>query len=126
MFGGISQLGNLGGVLATTSVSKIFIFVGASSFVLFSVVFMAFAATARLTGRELRSCGCLEKNNGEECQHKIYERYPIYTISVIISLIILVLGILGNQGVNSVLLKVAQLVFNSLPNQEFIREVLLK
>nr|WP_205397219.1 hypothetical protein [Streptococcus lutetiensis] len=126
VFGGISQLGNLGGVLATTSVSKIFIFVGASSFVLFSVVFMAFAATARLTDRELRSCGCLEKNNGEKCQHKIYERYPIYTISVIISLIILILGILGNQGVNSVLLKVVQLVFNSLPNQEFIREVLLK
>ncbi|SNU07473.1 hypothetical protein SAMN05216470_0908 [Streptococcus equinus] len=126
VFGGISQLGNLGGVLATTSVSKIFIFVGASSFVLFSVVFMSFAATARLTGRELRSCGCLEKNNGEKCQHKIYERYPIYTISVIISLIILILGILGNQGVNSVLLKVVQLVFNSLPNQEFIREVLLK
>ncbi|QIM47124.1 hypothetical protein GPZ88_08805 [Streptococcus ruminicola] len=124
VFGGVSQLGALGGKLTTTSVSKIFIFVGASSFVLFSVVFMAFAATARLTGRELRSCGCLEKNNGEKCQHKIYERYPIYTISVIISLIILILGVLGNRGVYPVILNILQLMFNNLPNREIIWKIL--
>lgn len=124
VFGGVSQLGALGGKLATTSVSKIFIFVGASSFVLFSVVFMAFAATARLTGRELRSCGYLEKNNGEKCRHKIYERYPIYTISVIISLIILILGVLGNRGVYPVILNILQLLFNNLPNREIIWKIL--
>lgn len=109
VFGGVSQLGALGGKLATTSVSKIFIFVGASSFVLFSVVFMAFAATARLTGRELKACSCAENRN-TEC--KIRDKYPIYFISIVISIVILILGVLGNRGVDSVILKLVQSIFN--------------
>lgn len=124
VFGGISQLGNLGGVLATTSVSKIFIFVGASSFVLFSVVFMAFAATARLTGRELRSCGCSKNKDDKKCPHKIHERYPIYVISIIASFFILILGVLGNRGVYPVILNVLQLIHNNLPNREIIWKIL--
>ena len=110
VFGGVSQLGALGGKLATTSISKIFIFVGASSFVLFSVVFMVFAATARLTGRELKACSCSENKN-TECKHKIRDKYPIYFISIVISIVILILRVLGNRGVDSVILKLVQLIF---------------
>ncbi|MCO4666394.1 hypothetical protein Si004_00551 [Streptococcus infantarius subsp. infantarius] len=124
VFGGVSQLGALGGKLATTSVSKIFIFVGASSFALFSVVFMAFAATARLTGRELKSCGCSKNNDDKKCPHKIHERYPIYVISIIASFFILILGVLGNRGVYPVILNVLQLIHNNLPNREFIWKIL--
>ena len=71
--------------------SRIFIYIGASSFVLFSVVFMAFNATALLTDRDMRACGCVGK---DDCNHGLAEKYPVYLYSSVIALIIFSLGII--------------------------------
>lgn len=91
VFGGVSQLGNLGSSLKDLSLSRIFIYIGATSFVLFSVVFMAFNATALLTDRDMRACGCIGK---DDCNHGLAEKYPVYLYSSVIALIIFFLGII--------------------------------
>jgi len=91
VFGGVSQLGSLGSSLKGLSLSRIFIYIGASSFVLFSVVFMAFNATALLTDRDMRACGCVGK---DDCNHGLAEKYPVYLYSSVIALIIFSLGII--------------------------------
>ena len=91
VFGGVSQLGNLGSSLKDLSLSRIFIYIGATSFVLFSVVFMAFNATALLTDRDMRACGCIGK---DDCNHGVAEKYPVYLYSSVIALIIFFLGII--------------------------------
>ena len=91
VFGGVSQLGNLGSSLKDLSLSRIFIYIGATSFVLFSVVFMAFNATALLTDRDMRACGCVGK---DDCNHGLAEKYPVYLYSSVIALIIFFLGII--------------------------------
>lgn len=91
VFGGVSQLGSLGSSLKGLSLSRIFIYIGATSFVLFSVVFMAFNATALLTDRDMRACGCVGK---DDCNHGLAEKYPVYLYSSVIALIIFSLGII--------------------------------
>lgn len=91
VFGGVSQLGSLASSLDDLSLSRIFIYIGATSFVLFSVVFMAFNATALLTDRDMRACGCVGK---DDCNHGLAEKYPIYLYSSVIALIIFFLGII--------------------------------
>lgn len=91
VFGGVSQLGSLGSSLKDLSLSRIFIYIGATSFVLFSVVFMAFNATALLTDRDMRACGCIGK---DDCNHGLAEKYPVYLYSSVIALIIFFLGII--------------------------------
>ncbi|MFL4424522.1 hypothetical protein QFE98_02925 [Streptococcus uberis] len=90
VFGGVSQLGALGGAMEKVDLSKIFIFIGASSFVLQTLVFMSFNATALLTERDMRSCGC---KKSDKCKHGFTERYPIYTYASLFSLCIFILGI---------------------------------
>lgn len=91
VFGGVSQLGSLASSLDDLSLSRIFIYIGATSFVLFSVVFMAFNATALLTDRDMRACGCVGK---DDCNHGLAEKYPVYLYSSVIALIIFFLGII--------------------------------
>lgn len=89
VFGGVSQLGALGGAMQKVGLNKIFIFIGASSFVLQSLVFMSFNATALLTERDIRACGCIK---GDKCKHGFTERYPVYTYASLFSLSIFLLG----------------------------------
>lgn len=94
VFGGVSQLGALGGALNKTSLGKLLIFIGGSSFVLFSVVFMAFYTTALLTGRDLRLCKCKDNMQAsKKCNHNIYEKYPIYFIMTFITVLMFVIGV---------------------------------
>ena len=81
VFGGVSQLGQLGENLNKVSLGKMFIFIGSSSFLLFSVLFIAFNTTAHLTERNMKAC-C----NEIECIHKINKKYPVYFWSIIISI----------------------------------------
>lgn len=87
VFGGVSQLGQLGENLKNTSLGKIFIFIGSSSFLLFSVLFIAFNTTARLTDRNMKAC-C----NRNRCGHWIFQRYPIYFWSMAVSIIMVIVG----------------------------------
>ena len=73
VFGGVSQLGQLGENLNEAGLGKIFIFVGSSSFLLFSALFIAFNTTAHLTDRNMKAC-C----NKNGCSHHIKEKYPVY------------------------------------------------
>ncbi|CCW41048.1 hypothetical protein JavanS54_0008 [Streptococcus satellite phage Javan54] len=94
VFGGVSQLGALGGALNETSLGKILIFIGGSSFVLFSVVFLAFYTTALLTGKDMRVCECRYKvSDNKKCTHSICEKYPIYVIMTTITILIFIMGI---------------------------------
>lgn len=87
VFGGVSQLGQLGENLNKVSLGKMFIFIGSSSFLLFSVLFIAFNTTAHLTERNMKAC-C----NEIECKHKINKKYPVYFWSIIISIIMIAFG----------------------------------
>nr|DAR24798.1 MAG TPA: hypothetical protein [Caudoviricetes sp.] len=87
VFGGVSQLGQLGENLNKVSLGKMFIFIGSSSFLLFSVLFIAFNTTAHLTERNMKAC-C----NEIECIHKINKKYPVYFWSIIISIIMIAFG----------------------------------
>lgn len=87
VFGGVSQLGQLGKNLNKVSLGKMFIFIGSSSFLLFSVLFIAFNTTAHLTERNMKAC-C----NEIECIHKINKKYPVYFWSIIISIIMIAFG----------------------------------
>ena len=87
VFGGVSQLGQLGENLNEAGLGKIFIFVGSSSFLLFSALFIAFNTTAHLTDRNMKAC-C----NKNGCSHNIKEKYPVYFWSIIISIIMIVFG----------------------------------
>lgn len=87
VFGGVSQLGQLGENLNEAGLGKIFIFVGSSSFLLFSALFIAFNTTAHLTDRNMKAC-C----NKNGCSHNIKEKYPVYFWSIIISIIMIAFG----------------------------------
>lgn len=87
VFGGVSQLGQLGENLNKVSLGEMFIFIGSSSFLLFSVLFIAFNTTAHLTERNMKAC-C----NEIECIHKINKKYPVYFWSIIISIIMIAFG----------------------------------
>ena len=87
VFGGVSQLGQLGENLNEAGLGKIFIFVGSSSFLLFSALFIAFNTTAHLTDRNMKAC-C----NKNGCSHRIKEKYPVYFWSIIISIIMIAFG----------------------------------
>lgn len=87
VFGGVSQLGQLGENLNEAGLGKIFIFVGSSSFLLFSALFIAFNTTAHLTDRNMKAC-C----NKNGCSHHIKEKYPVYVWSIIISIIMIAFG----------------------------------
>ena len=87
VFGGVSQLGQLGENLNEAGLGKIFIFVGSSSFLLFSALFIAFNTTAHLTDRNMKAC-C----NKNGCSHHIKEKYPVYFWSIIISIIMIAFG----------------------------------
>lgn len=87
VFGGVSQLGQLGENLNKVSLGKMFIFIGSSSFLLFSVLFIAFNTTAHLTERNIKAC-C----NEIECIHKINKKYPVYFWSITISIIMIAFG----------------------------------
>lgn len=89
VFGGVSQLGQLGENLNKVGLGKMFIFIGSSSFLLFSVLFIAFNTTAHLTERNMKAC-C----NEIECVHKINKKYPVYFWSIIISIIMIIFGTL--------------------------------
>lgn len=89
VFGGVSQLGQLGENLNKVGLGKMFIFIGSSSFLLFSVLFIAFNTTAHLTERNMKAC-C----NEIECIHKINKKYPVYFWSIIISIIMIIFGTL--------------------------------
>lgn len=89
VFGGVSQLGQLGENLNKIGLGKMFIFIGSSSFLLFSVLFIAFNTTAHLTERNMKAC-C----NEIECIHKINKKYPVYFWSIIISIIMIIFGTL--------------------------------
>lgn len=89
VFGGVSQLGQLGENLNKVGLGKMFIYIGSSSFLLFSVLFIAFNTTAHLTERNMKAC-C----NEIECIHKINKKYPIYFWSIIISIIMIIFGTL--------------------------------
>lgn len=87
VFGGVSQLGQLGENLSKTDLGKLFIFIGSSSYILFSVLFIAFHTTAHLTERNMKVC-CKE----HECSHCIKQKYPIYFWSMLISILMIIFG----------------------------------
>ncbi|MGF3073551.1 hypothetical protein ACQV2T_08405 [Facklamia sp. P13069] len=89
VFGGVSQLGELGGALSSTPLHKVFIFTGSSSIVLLGIVFIAFNATAKMTKKNIRSC-C----NNENCNHSLIEKHPTFFFLMWLFLSMIAIGLL--------------------------------
>lgn len=55
------------------------------------LIFLLIQSISILSGKKFLACGC---KNTKECNHKFYERYPLFSFSISLFLFILILGLL--------------------------------
>ena len=60
------------------------------------LIFLLIQSISILSGKNFLACGC---KNISECNHKFYERYPLFSFSIGLFLVILLLGLLCKENI---------------------------
>lgn len=96
VFGGFDSLKSIFTNINKVSVSMVIINSSLLMIGLIILIFLLIQSISILSEKAFLACGC---KNISECNHKFYERYPLFSFSIGLFLVILLLGLLCKENI---------------------------
>ena len=92
-FGGLSILKNVLGNIEEVPTEKLMVFSSLTVSTIILLLFILLSGIARLTGLNIRSCGCDSKD--KNCPHNVFQKHPTIIISNLILFYVFLMGLTG-------------------------------